>query len=1519
VPFLENSFFGHDPLGKIFFADLDGTNIRPFVEPLSNQITDNTIVDLKPQLNDSGFIVWEGEVGTQDDIFLYNGTSTINLSNTDFEENFPQINNNGQVVWTENNTTDGVIDVYLYDNALPPTNITLDTNAWAWSPQINDNGDIVWYDTRNDGEVYLKEYGALTITLSELDGLNTLEDTNPQINNNGDVVWVRNDGNDDEIMLYESNTSTITMLSNNSTGDNGPQINDNGYVVWDAWDGIDNEIFLYDGVNVIQITDNTTNDYNGQINGNGYVVWVGNDGDQEIFLYDGANTIQLTDNDGLDDSSPQINNSYITWSGYDGNDEEIFLLSAPAGTTTLTVSKAGSGSGTVTALGIDCGLNCSNLYNPGTGVTLTATPDGGSVFTGWSGYTDCLDGQVTMDAARSCTATFESIESLIWSYDTSPVAASRLVLHDINGDAYDELLLLEDNETLRIISGSDGATELWSYQLSIANRYRRGLATINDLDGDNIEDIVVIVGTSGNGYGENNDDDEMYAISGAVVPPGTRVIWGPIHIGCGLAASVVLPDVNGDGFDDIFANTGSPDCTGYGDVGYHFSGADGSVFWNSDTNGIWDIYGRTVTPDLNGDTIPDIITTGAGGSIGVEAWSGGPVESLIWSTLLGTDWIRNPAALGDMNGDGVPEIGVARFNTAPLKVIVLNGATGGTVWEYTLGNTPSTIADLGDVNNDDFPDVVIGTYYINSVGGTDYNVYGLSGNPAATTRVLWSFDVGVNNYVTVVPDLNGDFIKDVLVNSANSKILALSGVDGSLIYERNFYNGSTGTPQLGEFDNITGVDYLTNVGTVIDALQLGNSDVISPVITIQGNNPEEVLLGSVYTDAGASAVDNVDGDLTADIVTVDTVNTSVEGIYTVTYDVTDFSGNPAHAERVVTVTVPIPTTFTVTATSGVGGTISPTGNNVVNLNDSIIFTITADSGYYISDVLVDGTSVGQVSSYAFSNVTADHSISATFNMALPSTYTINASTPGGGNIDPSGTVTVADGGDQTFTFTPTAGHYIYDVLVDSVSMGQVASYTFTGVTDNHTLEVVFNHPPEATDTADYMDGKIVATASLPVSASDYSANNPETTFWRARRADMPFGAPGYDASFDMISTTPDHELFGLEAGLKYVWQVSYEYTNGSTSPWSDEYGFLVGVEETDTSTSAPSGTGVADYIMATFPTWPLDSSSEAVLGDDMPEGYDTIYYRFGTYDAMSGGYKEFGPDLKIVPGRAYWVLARNGLNPTVQGVPVSMMADIEVPLDYNSPNGWNMVGPPNKADYNWADVEVVAYDPDGNILYGPVAIGTLADPNPYIDIRLWRWEDGMYKEDTTLMMQNQGYWVQALEPGVSLRFPVAAQLVKAGTFSPVRMIAQKINQGLFHLKLALATPEAVAAAGDSPPLPMGALADSSSSPGAAGGGCFIATAAYGSYWESHVMTLRHFRDNVLLTNTVGRYLVKQYYAYSPPLADFVAEHDSLRYATRIVLTPLVYMVAYPLASLLVLLVFAAIGGGLVVRRRHEVV
>ena len=105
---------------------------------------------------------------------------------------------------------------------------------------------------------------------------------------------------------------------------------------------------------------------------------------------------------------------------------------------------------------------------------------------------------------------------------------------------------------------------------------------------------------------------------------------------------------------------------------------------------------------------------------------------------------------------------------------------------------------------------------------------------------------------------------------------------------------------------------------------------------------------------------------------------------------------------------------------------------------------------------------------------------------------------------------------------------------------------------------------------------------------------------------------------------------------------------------------------------------------------------------------------------------------------------------------------------------------------------------------------------------------------------------------------------------------------------------------------------SSSGGGGGGGGCFIATAAYGSYLEPEVEVLREFRDRYLLTNSIGRYIVKLYYATSPPVARYIAGHEALRLVVRAALTPLVYSVKYPVVSVLIV---GFVAGGILYRRR----
>jgi hypothetical protein len=202
-------------------------------------------------------------------------------------------------------------------------------------------------------------------------------------------------------------------------------------------------------------------------------------------------------------------------------------------------------------------------------------------------------------------------------------------------------------------------------------------------------------------------------------------------------------------------------------------------------------------------------------------------------------------------------------------------------------------------------------------------------------------------------------------------------------------------------------------------------------------------------------------------------------------------------------------TYTITLSAGSGGLISPSGSQSVDPGTTMPVRIVPDSGNVVSSVLVDGNYVATTSSYSFSRIYADHSISVTFAPApvVPKIYTITASAGAGGTIVSAGTWNLPAGSYQTFTITPNSD-YTADVMVDGSDKGAISTYTFSNVTANHTISATFvaipvNNPTQPTQPTQTTQSVTPALVSAPVSSScrvegwvcdpdDYSAQLPVT-------------------------------------------------------------------------------------------------------------------------------------------------------------------------------------------------------------------------------------------------------------------------------------------------------------------------------------------------------------------------------------------------------------------------------------------
>ena len=322
----------------------------------------------------------------------------------------------------------------------------------------------------------------------------------------------------------------------------------------------------------------------------------------------------------------------------------------------------------------------------------------------------------------------------------------------------------------------------------------------------------------------------------------------------------------------------------------------GNRVWNDyNRNGINDpnepgIPGVSVFlhSDSDGDGIPDGLQGAAGFEItdseGYYKFTNlepGPYKPFIWSVnnwgagepLEGFIYTNNFVSnadndvdldnngSGDPGTDGEPIIIILNAGEEPLDEFDENDCY------YNYDPSGNNSVDFGFYD----PSIILAV----TSSGSGIDLQENSGAAQSVYIITAAGAFGVASY-----SISGD---DASLLSVNTETGVVS-LDANPDYEtKNSYR----------FTATASDDQGNTSAAIIVTFNITDIDTTIPVITITGDATVTVQVGDTYTDAGATALDNYDGDLTASIVTVNPVDTDIVGAYTVTYNVTDANGNVA--------------------------------------------------------------------------------------------------------------------------------------------------------------------------------------------------------------------------------------------------------------------------------------------------------------------------------------------------------------------------------------------------------------------------------------------------------------------------------------------------------------------------------------------------------------------------------------------------------------------------------------------------
>ena len=269
---------------------------------------------------------------------------------------------------------------------------------------------------------------------------------------------------------------------------------------------------------------------------------------------------------------------------------------------------------------------------------------------------------------------------------------------------------------------------------------------------------------------------------------------------------------------------------------------------------------------------------------------------------------------------------------------------------------PDTVFPVITINGDNPATVELGGTYVDAGATSD------GGETVSTSGSVDTNTVGTYTITYTATDAAGNTstaTRTVDVVDTTAPVITITGDNPATVELGEAYTdaGATatdldtvsvtvsGTVDVGVVGSYTKTYTATDAsGNTATATRTVNVvDTTAPVVTVTGDNPATVELGATYTDAGATATDASDPNLTDSLVTTGTVDTNTVGTYTITYTSTDASGNAGTATRTVNV---VDTTAPV---------VTVTGDNPVTVPEASVAVAPA-SVYAVPSSAVAGLS-----------------------------------------------------------------------------------------------------------------------------------------------------------------------------------------------------------------------------------------------------------------------------------------------------------------------------------------------------------------------------------------------------------------------------------------------------------------------------------------------------------------------------------------------------------------------------------